>query len=284
MEAAEKAVVFGKPEFWPKVIERHGPFLEKVPALERAVSSIVDPAHKEVDYQQHLLMMLLQLVAIGMNEVVTLVANGMGHGAMKIVRGMVENAINAEYIRRFPEEGEKYREWHWIELHKQMNRVSVTSPGLVMEISKAKRTEIETEYQRVKGLFQYKVANKDGSERTVHQESWCRENLFERAEKINALDTYITVMPFANQILHGTIGGWLAEIDPSDMRIEYPPTERWGSESLIAAHAALIQAIETASKSLKILPEPSIAELEEDFNAIWHMFPTPGEPEAPGAS
>lgn len=63
-------------------------------------------------------MNLLMLVATGMWEVVTLVGNGMGHGAMKIVRGIIENAINADYIRRFPEQGENYMQWHWVELHK----------------------------------------------------------------------------------------------------------------------------------------------------------------------
>ena len=143
-----------------------------------------------------------------------------------------------------------------------------------------KLAEFEAEYERVKLLFRYKVANCDGTERTVKQESWCRDNLYQRAEKTGAAQTYMTVMPWANQILHGTIGGWLAEIDAADLRIEYPPTERWGGEALIAGHLALIQAIEATGKALNATPAPAVAELEADFQEVWHQDPKP-QPTAP---
>jgi len=135
--------------------------------------------------------------------------------------------------------------------------------------------EDEANYQRVKDMFRYKVTNPDGTEKTVKQESWCRDNLFQRAEKAEAAQSYRTVMPSANQILHGTISGWIRELDEESGRIEYPPTHKWGGEALIAAHMALLQTIETVALALNATPNPTIKVLKEDFHAIWGDKPAP---------
>lgn len=80
-------------------------------------------------------------------------------------------------------------------------------------------------------------------------------------------------MPSANQILHGTIGGWIRDLDEVTRRIEYPPTHKWCGEALIAAHMALVQAIETCALALDVTPTPSLDVLKEDFHAVWGADP-----------
>src|SRR5271167_1574689 len=143
------------------------------------------------------------------------------------------------------------------------------------EVPPEKMTADEEEYQRVKDMFRYKVTNPDGTEKTVKQDSWCRDNLFERAAKTGAAQSYRTVMPSANQILHGTVSGWIREIDEESGRIEYPPTHKWGGEALIAAHIALLQALETVALALNAAPSPGIELLKEDFHALWGEKPAP---------
>jgi hypothetical protein len=262
-------IIFGNKDFWPEVVKRHPEFFHRIGRLQQAVRNIADPAYEGLDGSQRLQMNLLILVATGVWEVVTLVGNGMGHGAMKIVRGVVENAINAEYLRQFPDQVEKYMEWHWVELHKLYVYMQETSPESLKEISAEKMASDEAEYERVKGLFQYKVVNADGTEKTLRQETWCRDNLFQRAEKVNLAPSYRTIMLPANQILHGSIGGWIRELDVESGRVEFPPTHKWGGEALIAAHVALLQAIETVAQALGVTPDPPIDTLKEDFSAIW---------------
>lgn len=268
-------IVFGNKDFWPEVVKRHPEFFQRIGRLQEAVRNIVDPAYEALDGNQRLQMNLLILVATGVWEVVTLVGNGMGHGAMKIVRGVVENAINAEYLRQFPDQAEKYMEWHWVELHKLYAYMQETSPDSLKEIPPEKIASDEVEYQRVKGLFRYKLTTSDGSEKTVKQDTWCRDNLYQRAEKTNMAQSYRTVMPSANQILHGTISGWMRELDQESGRVEFPPTHKWGGEALIAAHIALLQTVETAALALGVTPNPSIDILKEDFGAIWTDDPAP---------
>ena len=164
-------IIFGNKDFWPEVVKRYPEFFQRTGRLLNAVHSVVDRAYAGLDRNQRLLMNLLMLVATGMWEIVTLVGNGMGHGAMKIVRGVIENAINAEYIRRFPEQGEKYMEWRWVELHKLYVYMQETAPDSLKEIPPEKMASDEAEYQRVKDMFRYKVTNPDGTERTVKQET-----------------------------------------------------------------------------------------------------------------
>ena len=271
-------IVFGNKDFWPEAVKQHPEFFNRIGRLQQGVRNVVDPAYEALDGNQSLIMNLLILVATGMWEVVTLVGNGMGHGAMKIVRGVIENAINAEYIRRFPEQGERYVEWHWVELHKLYSYMNETSPESLKEIPPDKMAADEAEYQRVKGMFRYKIPNPEGTEKTVKQDSWCRDNLFQRAVKTDTAQSYKTVMPSANQILHGTISGWIREMDEESGRIEFPPTHKWSGEALIAAHIALLQAVETAALALNATLDPAIEVLREDFSAIWGKARSPDPP------
>ncbi len=182
-------IVFGNRDFWPRVVERHAEFFNRIGRLQEAVRSVVDPAYESLDGHQRLQMNLLMLVATGMAEVVTLVANGMGHGAMKIVRGVVETAINAEYMRRFPDQSEKYMEWHWVELHKLYVHMQENCQ-LMKDFPAEKMAADEAEYHRVRGMFQYEITKRDGSKKLVMQDSWCRDNLFERAQKVNMAESY----------------------------------------------------------------------------------------------
>jgi len=276
-------ITFGFPEFWQQVVERHKIFFEPGNRLQQAVISVTDRAYEGLDSNQHILLNILMLEAVAMTEAVTLIGNGMGHGAMKIVRGMVEGAINAEYIRRFPEQGEKYKEWNWMEMHKLYNYMTETNPDALKEIPPEKVAEDLANYERVKGMFRYNVTGRDGVERVVKQDSWCRENLFERAKLTDCLQMYTTVMPSANQILHGSIGGLIShmERENTDGRISNPPNHHWGGEALIACHTALYQTLESVSRALDVTPVPGMDILAADHAAVWREEP-PASEAAPG--
>ena len=262
------AIVFGNKNFWPEVVGAHKEFFLRIGRLQEAVSSVADRAYEGVDGYQQLQISMLMLTATGMAEIVTLLGNGMGHGAMKIVPGVMENSINAEYMRQFPDQADKYLESQWVEQHKLYNHMVYTSPDSLKNFPAEKRAADEAEYQRVKPLFTHEIQATDGSRQLVMQDSWRRDNLFQRAEKVNMAGTYRTVIPSANQILHGSIGSWIRELDEVSRRIEYPPTHKWGGEALIAAHLALLQAVETCSLSLDTNPTPSLDVLKEDFHVI----------------
>ena len=223
MTVGKPVPVFANMDFWTQVVEQHPEFFARLGRLQEAVRSIVDPAYEGLDGGQQMQMNMLMLTAIGVAEIVTLVGNGMGHGAMKIVRGVMENAINMGYMRQFPDQAEKYLECQWVEQYKLHKHLEESSPAMYAEIPQEKRDSDEAEYQRVRPLFQYQVQTSTGGMKTKMQDGWCREDLFHRAERVGLAQSYRTVMPSANQILHGTISGWIRDLDEVTRRIEYPP-------------------------------------------------------------
>ena len=211
------------------------------------------------------------MAAVGATEVITLVGNGMGNGAMKIVRNVLETAINAEYIRRFPEQAQHYLDWHWIETHKLNSYMREYLPDSLARVGPDRISSNEANYERVIGQFRYIVAKRDGSHKTETQRTWCRDDLSQRGAKTGLAELYAPVMPQANQILHGTIGGLLNHMgsEEGDGRIDCPPSHNWAGQALIAAHGSMIQVILTAGLALNVEPEPSIASLMEDYVSAW---------------
>jgi hypothetical protein len=106
---------------------------------------------------------------------------------------------------------------------------------------------------------------------------------FERAKLTDCLQMYTTVMPSANQILHGSIGGLIShmERENTDGRINNPPNHHWGGEALIACHTALYQTLESVSRALDVTPVPGMDTLAADHAAVWREEP-PASEAAPG--
>jgi hypothetical protein len=184
MAAGNVALAFRNKDFWPEVVHKYQQFFMQAGRLQEAVRSIVDPAYEGLDGGQQTQLNMLMLTATGVAEIVTLVGNGMGHGAMKIVRGVIENAINMEYMRRFREQAEKYLEWQWVEQHKLAKYLEESSPALYSEIPQEKRDHDEAEYQRVRPMFEYQVPRPGGGTKTKMQDGWCREDLFIEPRKL----------------------------------------------------------------------------------------------------
>jgi hypothetical protein len=85
-----------------------------------------------------------------MLELVTLAGNGLGQGAMKIARTLMETVVNADYLRQFPNELDAYLKWSWVEKKKDLNYVRANLPKLLPEITQEAIDTIEKEYAAVR--------------------------------------------------------------------------------------------------------------------------------------
>lgn len=271
--------VFGFPEFWPTVVAEYPEFFARMGKLVVSLNSLTLRSHEHLNRQQLLLVDMLMLVGYGFNEVITLVGNGMGLGAMKVVRNVVEIAINARYIGLFPEQAEKYLGWYWVEKHKLYRRLQ-KQPLLIKQISKAEVNRAEEEYKRIKHLFSYSMTNRNGQVETKTQKHWCSEDMYNRADKsgpeLNRI--YMTVIPLANKILHGSVEGllWHVNAGNGSDRLEKIPSLKCTDIALSATHAALIKTLETVAQVLDVAPKPDIEVLTFDYKAIWDAKPLQG--------
>jgi len=104
-------VSFGFEDFWPVAHQAFPKFWEVMPRLVDSMNSLLARGYERVDPIHKVTINLGILAATSLTETMTLVGNGLGSGAMKIARAMLECAINAEYLRRFPAELDDYLDW-----------------------------------------------------------------------------------------------------------------------------------------------------------------------------
>jgi Family of unknown function (DUF5677) len=260
-------VTFGFPAFWLEAETKHQKFFDVGLRLQGALTGLTDRAYEAVAPHQKVILNLGILVGVSFMEVITLVGNGFGLGAMKIVRALMEYAINAEYLRLFPDESDDYLEWHWIEQYRLHTWVNEHASELSDSISKTSIQAIEENYQRVRSRFEYTTRNG----RTKLRDQWCKLGIADRAVKIGFAKDCMTVMPHANQILHGTIGGLSRHFDlkKDEDRISVPPSHAWTKEALATGHAMTIAAVHTLSKTFDVEPNPSLPALHADYNSAW---------------
>jgi hypothetical protein len=210
-----------------------------------------------------------------MLELVTLAGNGLGHGAMKIARTLMETVINAEYLRQCPAELEAYLNWSWVEKKKELNYVRDNLPQLLPEITQEAIDTIEKEFLAARPLFE----NAKGDIRS----SWCRLNLADRATKVGLTEMCPLVNPLSSAFIHGTIGGLARHFDTNqdEDRIAVPPSPAYCAHALAAGHQCICFMVETLSRTFGWEPVHSIPSLIADFQYAWPApKPKDGTPSA----
>ncbi len=96
---------FGFPDFAPTLLAKYGPALRLAEAHSHLVNEMVAALPKEMKVEQAVIYGLVRMATAGWVELLILVGNGAGLGALKIARGMFETSVVAEYLRQFPAEG-----------------------------------------------------------------------------------------------------------------------------------------------------------------------------------
>jgi hypothetical protein len=129
------------------------------------------------------------------------------------------------------------------------------------------KERVEQNFENIRSRFEY--TTRDNRRRI--RDTWCELNLAERAFRTGFEQTYRLVMPHANQILHGSIGGLGRHFDfeQDEHRIAIPPSDDWGGEALIATHESTLRAVETLSNTFNVQPDPPLQTLIDDFHIVW---------------
>lgn len=252
--ATNPQVIFGTPEF-AKVVQAKFPRLfEVLPRLTAALNDLTGRACEHPEPNQRVILNLGLLAGISMVELVTLAGNGLGQGAMKIARTLMETVINAEYLRQCPAELDAYLKWSWVEKKKDLNYVRDNLPELLPEITEEAIETIEKEYAAAAPLF----ANAKGD----YRQSWCSLNLANRATKVGLASMYRLVNPLSSAFIHGTIGGLARHFDikQDEDRIAVPPSLEYCAHALVAGHQCICFMVETLSRTFAWEPVHSIPE------------------------
>ena len=260
-------MVFGYPEMWEKVDHKHHDFFTVLPKLQDALNGLVNAAYDPITRPQRAILGLASLSMISMLELVTLVGNGLAQGGMKILRSMLEYGINAEYLRRNPEEVDAFIEWYWIGHYKELNYMRDHMPAAYARLAPKDIAESGKEYNRVKPRFEYETR----AGKRKFRNRWCRPDLPERAKRTDFTVYYDRTYSLTSDLLHGSVAGMVLHYEPKEDpdRLAVPPSLKWSKEALFGGHAMALRMADTFSKAFGVESNPPYAELERDYKTVW---------------
>lgn len=260
-------VNFVNPEFWPTFRIEFETFIRVLPRLEESFASLVDREYAELTGYQRLILDLVAYVGISFQELLVLAGNGYGMGAMKIARGVVEAAINAEYLRVEPSEADDFRHWIVVAMKHNADRILKGIPDEISADDKTMIDQVQARFEKVK--VRYTQTRHGGKEEM--RGSWAKVDLAQRAIRTNTYQIYASVYPDASNLIHGTMAS-LSEyhgVRSEKVQSSRPPSVFRGHQALLIGHLSLIRAIETLSLVVNERPSPSIQVLTNDFKFAW---------------
>jgi hypothetical protein len=259
--------VFAFPEFFKTVEAEYPRFLEVSPRVLTAMHSVADRAYPHPEPYQRAILNLSMLAGISFVEVVTLVGNGLGHGAMRILRSLLETAINVEFFRLRPEAFEDYQEWLHVERFREFEYVRENAPDIYALLDGQEVANAQREMARVRPRFER--ARYDGTARL--RGSWSSIDLGARAVATGFADSYRLINPLASSFIHETMYALLKHFDASkdEHRVEVPPTIDWSKEALSGAHHCMVRVVQTLGETFDVAPEPTAEVLEREWHYAW---------------
>jgi hypothetical protein len=267
MPDANSRRVFAFPEFWPVVEKEYPKFFDVGPNCLAAMHSVADRAYPQPEPHQRAILNLSMVAAITFVEIVTLTANGLGHGAMRNLRTLLEISINTEYIRLRPAEFEEYREWYWVERFKEQEYLREHASDIFKQVNPEVVEEVEKNMARVRPRFE--KAKFDGTKEL--RASWCSRNLADRSLVTGHIESYRLINPTSSSFVHETMYGMARYFDAKKdvHRIEVPPTLDESRRALSGAHHCMVRVVRTISETFGAASEPTVEELEKDWLLAW---------------
>lgn len=261
--ASHPGVIFGDPEFAKNVHAAFPRLFEVLPRLQAALNDLTSRECERPEPHQRVILNLGLLAGVSMIELVTLAGNGLGQGAMKIARTLMETVVNAEYLRQTPTELDAYLGWAWIEKNKDLRYLRENLPHLLPQLTQNDMETVERKFRAVRHLFE------DNNGRI--RPSWCSLNLADRATRVGLAEMYDRLNRLSSGFIHGTIGGLTRHFDLGEDRdrIAVPPSLKYCDLALISGHHFTCFIVETLAKTFGWEPVHSIASLIADFHYAW---------------
>lgn len=183
-------ILFGFPEFWEEFNRHFGPFICCLKRAEIALNGLIDRKWSDVDGRQRVILNLTRLNGVALEELIILAANGCGHGAMKILRSILETTIDAAYLQHCPAQFDYYLDWRHVEFWKWLVYLKKHAPHDYDKIDLRVRESAKYMFDNVCKKFQKTNSGK-------LRNRWCGINLRAEAEKVDLGNLYVAINPLA---------------------------------------------------------------------------------------
>lgn len=238
----EMPAVFGFPNLWAESYSDYEHFYQVIARSSDVAAEIITSTTADNGEPVTALGSLASVNLGSMQDVVILVGNRRGAGAMKLARNMVEVAISALYLERNPAEISMFLDFAPVFSWNYLQQSENDNPG---SVAPQLRAQAEIEYNRVKSRF----TNPKGKVRNT----WSTKTIREMAEEVGFLEHYKTAYRLGSDLLHAGIAGLIShELD-------------WDLEALVTGHGSMLQAASSLYKVSKLVPAELGSKLEAQF-------------------
>ena len=264
-------VGFGLLEEWKAFENSHPVFVLKVPALFQTIhkvfARVIRSSAPDVD---RLVFHLGMLCVEDFKEILLLCANGFGIGGQKIMRGLYEKAVTADYLSAHPDEAIKFLDYFWVHTKKDINHQK-NLYGKDHWDSKFE-AEVMREYDEVKDQFMEDLCKKCGTKKPMM--SWTKLNVeaMAKAAKSPLADFYLTCYFVPTLQTHTTMGAIFARLNPlgeNDTVFKAGPKREEAEAVLKKAHFIILNMLNTQFRHFNIDIEDELMDRAKDLDEAW---------------
>jgi hypothetical protein len=254
---------FGHPHFWRTALEAFPRCFEVLGNIVTASNSLSHDTYTTGDPFKRALVQLSALSTQAIAELMILVGNGHGIGALKITRTLLEYAINAVWLKDKPGEQELFLKWHFVEQEKLLRYMRDHQIAIDMEPDRIRRAD--EEFARVRHLFE----DRTGRVRP----GWSRTPLRERAAASGLGQAYALLYPQTSKVIHGTIGGLAQQLrlgeDGQRAAFVDPPSLDHCALALRFGHMFALIVLSVQADVCEVDSTPPLNQLQEEYRYAW---------------
>jgi hypothetical protein len=244
--------------------------------FDRAVAlAIEDPMRLTFEYDllvKRITYYMSRSASEDFHDIVLLAANGKGIGAQKILRGMYERTVTAQFIAAKPSEAEAFVDEFDIQQWNILNRCLKSTPEQTKaKFSENEIQEFEKKAKRAQTKRKLSICSKCGQPKL--QAAWSPVSLNDMAVRVgNGLDLLYTncyLIPTAHH--HATPLGLQMRVTASDDSLSFDagPSREGADQALMLGHQLLLNLIEFQNKYWGLGLDEEISARVQDFLRMW---------------
>ena len=274
----EAAAGFGYPEQWARFAKSRKPFLDRLPRLLELSGKMLNRRWSTDSSTERVVYQTGNLCLEDFREILLLACNGFGFGALKIVRGMFERLVTAQYLHLHPDVRNRYLNFHLISDYKLAREMSTNGLG-PEDFSEAGLAEKKRLRDSVKADYMRPCPTKD-CVRTIEGYSWSPLDVISMAQKcgpgVRELVAIAYYIPMSHT--HPTVQSLLARMESGENSITHDSSKsaEWSERAVSVAHNMMLRVLELQLKQFPELKEltPAFDQCVEDYYPSWNAKPS----------
>jgi hypothetical protein len=240
-----------QPTEWTHFRERNARFVETMTDLDAAVAAVLAPRRMNSTGEVGVAVYFLAHACVAdFREIVALAENGLGFGALKLVRGMYERVVTARHLHQNPNELERFIAWESLTEAKMASAVlDVFGDGL----SEADREKLQAAVALAKHIREERKELKCTTcGKAGGGAGWSKLDLVTMAKKLDGSARTLLIRAYyePTRYAHATFRSFDARTVSSDegFGFDHGPQHEVADRAVFLGHTLLLDILDLAEK------------------------------------